>query len=115
MYTVAAPGLLLFVIIIAAVVLLASVFWIWMLIDCALYERSGISKIVWVLVIFFTHFLGAAIYFFRAVFPNWPDEYCVKILRNQIPALNQSSRIIIYDSPMPEPGTLPATLEKQKR
>ena len=28
---------------------------------------------------------GADIYFFRAIFHNWPDEYCLRILRNQIP------------------------------
>ena len=44
--------------------LLASVFWIWMLIDCAMNEpNEGTSKIVWILIILFTHFLGAGIYF----------------------------------------------------
>jgi hypothetical protein len=45
--------------------LLGTVFWIWMLIDCAMNEPSeGNDKLVWILVILFTHLLGALIYFF---------------------------------------------------
>jgi uncharacterized BrkB/YihY/UPF0761 family membrane protein len=45
--------------------ILASVFWVWMLVDCAMREPSqGNDKIVWVIVILLTHFLGALIYFF---------------------------------------------------
>jgi hypothetical protein len=37
--------------------------WIWMLVDCATNEPSaGNEKIVWILVILFTHLLGALIY-----------------------------------------------------
>lgn len=43
--------------------LLASIFWIWMLIDCALHERNGTDKIVWIIIILLTHVLGALIYF----------------------------------------------------
>ncbi len=40
-----------------------TVLWIWMLIDCAVNEPStGNDKIVWILVIVFTHGLGALIY-----------------------------------------------------
>jgi hypothetical protein len=43
---------------------LGTVFWIWMLIDCATKEPSqGNDKVVWILVIALTHLLGAAIYF----------------------------------------------------
>lgn len=42
-----------------------TVFWIWMLVDCAKHEpREGNDRIVWVLVIALTHFVGALIYFF---------------------------------------------------
>ena len=48
-----------------AVGILASVFWIWMLIDCATNKSlDGALKIVWILVILFTHLIGALIYFF---------------------------------------------------
>ena len=45
--------------------ILGSIFWIWMLIDCLTKEPdAGNSKLVWAIVIFFLHFVGAAIYFF---------------------------------------------------
>ena len=41
------------------------VLWIWMLIDCLTnHGIPGSEKVAWVLVILFTHFLGALIYFF---------------------------------------------------
>ena len=45
-------------------VILASVFWIWMLISALVNEPTTNDKILWFLVIFFLHFLGALIYFF---------------------------------------------------
>lgn len=45
--------------------LAALVFWIWMLVDCATKEPSqGNDKIVWVLVIALTSWIGALIYYF---------------------------------------------------
>ncbi|GHO88750.1 PLD nuclease N-terminal domain-containing protein [Dictyobacter formicarum] len=47
------------------VALLGSVFWIWMIIDCLKFERPNSNdKIIWILVILFTHAVGAIIYFF---------------------------------------------------
>ncbi len=44
-------------------VLLASVFWIWMLVSAITNPRiAGGEKIAWVLVIFLLHALGALIY-----------------------------------------------------
>jgi hypothetical protein len=43
--------------------IVGTVFWIWALIDCATKEpNEGNQKIVWILVIVFTHFLGAVLY-----------------------------------------------------
>ena len=44
---------------------LATAFWIWMLIH-ALTNRglSDMEKLIWVVAIAFTHFVGALIYFF---------------------------------------------------
>ncbi len=40
-----------------------TIFWIWALIDCATKEpNEGSPKVVWILVIVFTHFLGALLY-----------------------------------------------------
>lgn len=48
-----------------AVLALSTVFWIWMLIDCATKEPSASNdKIVWVIIILLTHWIGAAIYYF---------------------------------------------------
>jgi len=44
-------------------VILASVFWIWMLISAILNNGlSGTDRLIWVLVIFFLHFIGAFLY-----------------------------------------------------
>jgi hypothetical protein len=55
---------LLMVLFFLPVVLLATVFWVWMLVDCATKEPSqGNDKIIWILVIIFTHWIGALIYY----------------------------------------------------
>jgi hypothetical protein len=61
----AGAGLAGFGIVLLMLALLASLFWIWMIIDC-LTSRSlvGVEKAIWLLVIFFLHLLGALIYFF---------------------------------------------------
>jgi len=42
----------------------AMVFWIWMIVDVLTNEPSGDDKIVWVLVVILTHWIGATIYYF---------------------------------------------------
>jgi len=45
--------------------LLGCVFWIWMLVDCATKESdNGNTKTTWVIILVFTHILGAALYYF---------------------------------------------------
>ena len=45
--------------------LLSMLFWSWMLADCAINEpREGNDKIVWVIIILFTHVFGAGLYLF---------------------------------------------------
>ena len=41
----------------------ATLFWIWMLIDVLTSRRETNDKILWFLVVFFLHFIGAIIYF----------------------------------------------------
>jgi len=49
----------------APLAILAFVFWIWMLIHAVTNKGLGDGeKIAWVLVILFTHFIGAIFYFF---------------------------------------------------
>jgi hypothetical protein len=45
--------------------LTGTVFWIWMIVECATKEPSqGNDKIVWILIIVFTQLIGALIYYF---------------------------------------------------
>jgi uncharacterized membrane protein len=50
--------------IIILLILAGTAFWIWMLVECATQEPANNDKIVWTIIIVFTHFIGAAIYFF---------------------------------------------------
>ncbi len=44
--------------------ILSSLLWLWMLIDCITKESNdGNNKIAWVLIILFTHIVGALIYY----------------------------------------------------
>lgn len=58
---------------------------------------------------------GAEVYFFRAVFHNWPDDYCIKILRYQIPALRHGMHLIINESCLNGIESLPAFMQKRRR
>ena len=53
-----ATGILLLI-----VALLASIFWLWMLIDCLSSNLPSMEKLIWFLVIFFLHILGAILYY----------------------------------------------------
>ena len=44
--------------------ILATIFWIWMLIDCLSSSMPTNEKVLWFLVIFFLHLIGAVIYYF---------------------------------------------------
>jgi len=53
----------LMMLIFAALAIGAMVLWVWAIVDCATKEPSeGNDKIVWILVIVFTHWLGAILY-----------------------------------------------------
>lgn len=57
----------------------------------------------------------ADVYYFRWIFHNWSDKYCVKILQALIPALRPGARIIINDTCVPEPGKIAFWREKELR
>ena len=50
-------------IVLMLIVLAASIFWIWMLIDVLTSTMPVAEKVLWFLVIFFLHLIGAIIYF----------------------------------------------------
>ena len=58
---------------------------------------------------------NADVYFFRWIFHNWSDKYCIQILRNHILALRKGSCIAINDNVLPEPGALPLWREERLR
>jgi len=49
--------------------------------------------------------ISADIYFMRFILHDWPDAYCIKILNNLIPAMKTGSRVLVFDSVLPEPGS----------
>ena len=54
-----------FLLLVAAVGIAASVFWVVMIIECATKEPAeGNDKLAWILIIVFTHWIGALIYYF---------------------------------------------------
>jgi hypothetical protein len=61
--TVAAAGIGAFMIVIWGIVLLGTIFVIWMLVDCLTSGMPTNEKILWSLVIIFLHLLGAILYF----------------------------------------------------
>lgn len=58
---------------------------------------------------------GADVYFFRWIFHDWSDKYCINILQNLIPALKHGARVIISDRTVPPPGTVSLHEEYQIR
>ena len=49
----------------AILFLVTTGFWLWMLIDCVQnMESKDNDKLIWILVLLFTHMLGATLYFF---------------------------------------------------
>ncbi len=58
-------GELLFFLVAAPLCLLTFAFWVWMLVHAITNNGlSDIEKLIWVIVMIFTHFIGALIYFF---------------------------------------------------
>lgn len=57
----------------------------------------------------------AEVYYFRWIFHNWSDPYCLQILRNLIPALKSGAKIIIHEHCLSTPGEIPAWRDKQFR
>ncbi|KAM0187016.1 hypothetical protein ACHAPA_011850 [Fusarium lateritium] len=60
-------------------------------------------------------YVGADVYLLRMILHDWAFEDSVKILRNLIPALTSGSKILIMDTVMPSPGSIPASKERLLR
>ncbi|KAI9852884.1 MAG: hypothetical protein M1838_004443 [Thelocarpon superellum] len=57
----------------------------------------------------------AAVFFFRAIFHDWSDPYCVKMIHALLPALRDGDRIIVTELVLPEPNEVPDHLSMLKR
>ena len=76
-----------------------TIFWIWMLIDCITNDKiRGGSKIFWLLAIFFSHIIGAVIYYFMRSTQKNPVtaftyyyEVISKFLKQGAPQRSQSA------------------------
>ena len=55
---------------------------------------------------------NAAVYYFRWIFHDWPDKYCIKMLQALIPALKNGARIFVNDFCLPEHGKVSMYKEK---
>lgn len=58
---------------------------------------------------------NADVFFFRWIFHNWPDKYCLQILQNLIPALKSGARIVVNEWCLPEPHTISNRLDRRMR
>jgi hypothetical protein len=53
---------------------------------------------------------GAAVYFFRHIFHDWPDLACVKILKQTVGAMGADSKLLICDQVVDDAPSVPAVL-----
>lgn len=58
---------------------------------------------------------GASIYLLRMILHDWAEKEAIQILSNLVPALGDGSKILIMDTVLPDPGTIPATKERMLR
>jgi heme/copper-type cytochrome/quinol oxidase subunit 2 len=49
--------------VILLILLSGTVFWVWMIADCATKEKDP-DRLVWIIIIVVTYIIGAALYFF---------------------------------------------------
>lgn len=49
------------------------------------------------------------------MFHNWPDKYCIRILKGLIPALQPGAKIVLQEPYMPPALTMTPGLERHNR
>ncbi|KAL9055574.1 MAG: hypothetical protein Q9162_003471 [Coniocarpon cinnabarinum] len=59
--------------------------------------------------------IAADAYLFRAIFHNWSDKYCVRMLKSLIPTLRSGNRIIVVEFVQAAPGEAPAGIDRLRR
>jgi 6-hydroxytryprostatin B O-methyltransferase len=59
---------------------------------------------------------GADIYLLRMILHDWPDDKAADILRNIVAAMDKAkSRLLIMDTVLPRPGSVPSSVERLVR
>ena len=56
---------------------------------------------------------GADVYLLRMILHDWPDGEAAKIIRNVVAAMDKTrSRLLIMDTVLPMPGSVPVSVER---
>ena len=59
---------------------------------------------------------GADVYLLRMILHDWPDNEAAKILQQIVPAMTkEGSRLLIMDTVLPAPGSVPVSVERLVR
>lgn len=58
---------------------------------------------------------GADAYIYRRCFHDWPDKYCIRMLKALVPALKSGAKILIVDVVAAPFGVLPNRIEREVR
>ena len=58
-------------ILLIAVSLFCTAFWVWMIVDCAIHETETATRVAWLLVIIFVWMIGAPLYYFVRKLPRY--------------------------------------------
>ncbi len=100
---------------IIGLIIVGTVFWVWMLVNCAMNKRiSDTQKTVWILIIIFTHLIGALLYLFlgrsaqKAQTPYQPYVQPQTPLPPQVPYYPYQQGYQAAQPPPPyQPGAVP--------
>ncbi|KAF2864873.1 O-methyltransferase-domain-containing protein [Massariosphaeria phaeospora] len=78
---------------------------------------TGVDRVEFQAHDFFTEqpVRDADVYLLRMILHNWGDAYCIRILRQLVPALKPGARIVINDHVVLEPGVLSAYKDRPVR
>lgn len=59
---------------------------------------------------------GASIYLLRMILHDWPDTEAISIIRNIVTVMDHAvSRLLIMDTVLPKPGSVPVSVERIAR
>ena len=59
--------------------------------------------------------ISANVYLLRWILHNWPEAYCLRIIRALIPSLKNGARVLVMEIVMPAPGSIDNEPERKMR